>query len=357
MSCSTSAYLIPPPERGPAHFIFRLSTGLFVPIHSLFQAIDHDLSAPEIDSKIDTLQLALEIFSSKPTSPSLGAVVQQGQRILAGLFREEERRRTARAARALMLASTGRLDESTMGGGGQDDEDEATETFAEVLQRIARNLNTDSAPHRGTPPPTRNIPSKASAARFTSATFPPTAPSTLPPFDEQSVPVDASNVHISTLDRDVDERGPSTTAMATTRVNGVDGNSHEYSAANDEAQTWPFERLANAVDPLSLQFFHELDVGLPTNHLSFNLDPVTSSLGPAGGDAREQSTQNDPVADAAAFWGSGSRAAEFAATSAGLGGGGVPGVGSLGGYGSLQNAEWHPQADWSLDTLGLGGGW
>ncbi|GAA5861032.1 hypothetical protein JCM8547_008014 [Rhodosporidiobolus lusitaniae] len=125
--------------------------------NDLFQAIDHDLSAPEIDSKLSTLHLALEIFSSVPTSPALLNVVQQGHRILSGLFREEERRRTARAARALLLASTG----GVIGEGGAGEEDEQ-ETFAEVLQRIARSLNADSAPHRGTPPPTRNIPSKSS---------------------------------------------------------------------------------------------------------------------------------------------------------------------------------------------------
>ncbi|GAA5906084.1 hypothetical protein JCM6882_003554 [Rhodosporidiobolus microsporus] len=122
--------------------------------NDLFQAIDHDLSAPEIDSKLSTLSLALEIFSSSPTSPALGSVVQQGHRILSGLFREEERRRTARAARALVLASNGGAEGAPTG------EEEEDETFAEVLQRIARSLNSDSAPHRGTPPPTRNIPSR-----------------------------------------------------------------------------------------------------------------------------------------------------------------------------------------------------
>ncbi|GAA5861890.1 hypothetical protein JCM3774_001341 [Rhodotorula dairenensis] len=124
--------------------------------NDLFQAIDHDLSAPEIDSKIATLQLALEIFSSKPSSASLAAVVQQGNRILAGLFREEERRRTNRAAKALVFAASGAENP------GQDDaeEGEDQETFADILQRVARSLDTDAAPHRGTPPPTRNIPSK-----------------------------------------------------------------------------------------------------------------------------------------------------------------------------------------------------
>ncbi|GAA5825755.1 hypothetical protein JCM11251_000359 [Rhodosporidiobolus azoricus] len=127
--------------------------------NDLFQAIDHDLSAPEIDSKLSTLSLALEIFSSSPTSPALGSVVQQGHRILSGLFREEERRRTARAARALLLASNGGAEGAPTG------EEEEDETFAEVLQRIARSLNSTSAPHRGTPPPTRNIPTRAPQAK------------------------------------------------------------------------------------------------------------------------------------------------------------------------------------------------
>ncbi|KAG0667170.1 hypothetical protein C6P46_002582 [Rhodotorula mucilaginosa] len=124
--------------------------------NDLFQAIDHDLSAPEIDSKIATLQLAIEIFSSKPSSPSLAAVVQQGNRILAGLFREEERRRTNRAAKALVFAASGAENSTQV----QEEDEEDQETFADILQRVARSLDTDAAPHRGTPPPTRNIPSK-----------------------------------------------------------------------------------------------------------------------------------------------------------------------------------------------------
>lgn len=83
-------------------------------------------------------------------------MVQQGNRILAGLFREEERRRTNRAAKMLVFAATGAEDRN----GGADDDDEEQETFADILQRVARSLDTDAAPHRGTPPPTRNIPSK-----------------------------------------------------------------------------------------------------------------------------------------------------------------------------------------------------
>jgi len=299
---------------------------------SLFQAIDHDLSAPEIDSKIDTLQLALEIFSSTPTSPSLGAVVKQGQRILSGLFREEERRRTGRAARALMLASSGGVDELGVG-----EEEEETETFAEVLQRIARNLNSDSAPHRGTPPPTRNIPSKASAARFTSATFPPSAPSSLPPFDELSVP---------TSDPPFQNQVPDLSNVQGSLDGGRPVQSgYDY---HQDAQTWPFPRPSSAVDPLSLQFFHELDVGLPLPNLDFSLGSGSNMDG------------THMVADAASYWGAGSRAAEFAAEGGGVAGGDQATNG--GGGMQQQNLEWTGQGQmqgdptaWSLDNLGLGG--
>ncbi|GAA5928564.1 uncharacterized protein JCM15063_003911 [Sporobolomyces koalae] len=303
--------------------------------NDLFQAIDNDLSAPEIDSKIDTLSLALEIFSSKPTSPSLGAVVQQGQRILSGLFREEERRRTARAARALMLASSGGVEEAT--GPGEDEAE--PETFADVLQRIARNLNTDSAPHRGTPPPTRNIPSKSSAARFTSATYPPNAPSSLPPYDGANVSTNGSSLSgVLNL-----------TQQADTEVNGGAGlhdrggpNMFEYT---NDAQPWPFPRPD--VDPLSLQFFNELDVGLPISRLDFN---------PAAGAGVDGANL---VADAASYWGAGSRAAEFAATSNAAGGHAGHGSEVLhNGFGQSSvdwNAHPHPHGEWSLDNLGMGG--
>ncbi|GAA5940469.1 hypothetical protein JCM1841_001026 [Sporobolomyces salmonicolor] len=275
--------------------------------NDLFQAIDNDLSAPEIDSKIDTLQLALEIFSSKPSSRALGLVVQQGQSILSGLFREEERRRTARAARALMLASAGGVNDGTAA-----EEDDETDTFAEVLQRIARCLNSDSAPHRGTPPPTRNIPSKASAARFTSATFPPSAPSTLPPFDELSLPP------------------PSTAAGA--------GSSLSSSSLHlPDPQTWPFPRPANTLDDLSLQFFHELDVGLPTLDLSSG-----RGLGLDGGAG--EGGVND-------FW-SASQAFDF-----GDFGSGASVASAL--EGGENGVEWQPgqggtAAGWSVENRGVG---
>lgn len=103
-----------------------------------------------MDDKRDILLLASEIFARRAaiTSPSLQAIVDQGSKILAGLFRAEEARRDDRAARTLMAAA---------GPGEGLDEDEKLETFAQILQRISRSLNTNTAQHRGTPPPTRNI--------------------------------------------------------------------------------------------------------------------------------------------------------------------------------------------------------
>ncbi|KAK4051134.1 hypothetical protein OIV83_002956 [Microbotryomycetes sp. JL201] len=120
--------------------------------NDLFQAIDYDASSSEIDSKRDTLNLAAEIFSQGHlvSSPSLQVVVEQGSKIITGLFRAAESRRMARAARHLLSAGQPQ-DE------GENEEEDDIESFADVLQRISRSLNTQTAPHRGTPPPTRNI--------------------------------------------------------------------------------------------------------------------------------------------------------------------------------------------------------
>ena len=122
--------------------------------NDLFQAIDSDAPAAEIDSTRSTLLLAAEIFGghAQVASPTLAAVVQQGSLIIGGLLRAEETRRATRAAQTLLAAS---------GVEGDPDEPaEEAETFAEVLQRVSRSLNAHEARHRGTPPPTRNIPSK-----------------------------------------------------------------------------------------------------------------------------------------------------------------------------------------------------
>ncbi|BGP31851.1 hypothetical protein JCM10296v2_003628 [Rhodotorula toruloides] len=125
----------------------------------IFQAIKHDLSTIEIESKMSTLQLALEIFSAKPSSLSLAAHVPQGHRILSGLLREVERRRANTAAKALIRAAAATAGENGSAAEPLEDEEEE-ESFSDVLARIQRSLTADSAPHRGTPPPTRNIPSK-----------------------------------------------------------------------------------------------------------------------------------------------------------------------------------------------------
>lgn len=134
---------------------------LTVSFRSIFQAIKHDLSTIEIESKMTTLQLALEIFSAKPSSPSLAAHVPQGYKILSGLLREVERRRANRAAKALIRAAAVSAGENGAAVEPLEDDDEE-ESFSDVLARIQRSLTADSAPHRGTPPPTRNIPSKVS---------------------------------------------------------------------------------------------------------------------------------------------------------------------------------------------------
>lgn len=133
--------------------------------------------------KRDILLLASEIFSRRSdiTSSSLQGIVEQGSRILAGLFRAEEARRDDRAARTLVSA----VRVGAYGVAQEDQQEETLETFAEVLQRISRSLNTRQAPHTGTPPPTRNIASKS--ARVAPVPLNPPADltiNTLPTFDQ-----------------------------------------------------------------------------------------------------------------------------------------------------------------------------
>lgn len=163
--CSTSASpLVRPACRA-------LLTANYCPGPSLFQAIDIGLSTSEIDAKRDTLVLAAQTFSNSSAirSPTLREVVERGSKILEGLFRAEEARRDRRAAH--MLLSAGGTTEGVP-------EDGTEETFAEVLQRISRSLSSHTERHQGTPPPTRNILSKAASSSFRlptafSSTFPP----------------------------------------------------------------------------------------------------------------------------------------------------------------------------------------
>lgn len=123
----------------------------------MFQAIDSDLPAAEYESKKHTLLLASQIFSPSSsdsiTSPSLRTVVQQGSKILQGLFRAEESRRISRAAQALV-------------GGSVEDGVGERESFAEVLTRIGRSLHAGEVTHSGTPPPTRNLPLPSARTRL-----------------------------------------------------------------------------------------------------------------------------------------------------------------------------------------------
>lgn len=193
----------------------------------MFQAIDNDASTPEIDSKRDTLNLAAEIFSrsSEVSTPSLQTVVEQGSKIIAGLFRAAESRRMARAARHLLSATGGSAQE-------QDEEDEL-ETFAEVLQRISRSLNSQSAPHRGTPPPTRNIPS---AQRVVNGTI-------------ISEPLTNANQELVKASNTMS--GPQS----------MDGGPFDF------GNPWPFPNANMAADDLSISFLQELDFGLPDSSI------------------------------------------------------------------------------------------
>lgn len=206
-----------------ADFCLFVSAGAaLVLFNDLFQSIDHDASASEIDSKKDVLNLAAEIFSrsSEITSESLRVVVQQGAKIMSGLFRAEESRRVGRAAQTLLAAS---------GGAPFDTEDDGeVETFADVLQRISRSLNTQTAPHRGTPPPTRNIPTAATQR----------APPLFPPLPATSL---------------------STTLPS---LSAVEPNAFDFNA-----NPWPFPSTTSGADDLSLSFFQELDLSVPTMDL------------------------------------------------------------------------------------------
>ena len=135
---------------------------------------------------------------------------------MSGLFRAEESRRVGRAAQTLLAAS---------GGQPFDPEDEGeVETFADVLQRISRSLNTQTAPHRGTPPPTRNIPT-AAANR---------APALFPPIPSSSL----------------SDAVPPTSVLAS-------------SALDYNNNPWPFPSSTSGADDLSLSFFQELDLSVP----------------------------------------------------------------------------------------------
>ncbi|SGZ02009.1 BQ5605_C033g11180 [Microbotryum silenes-dioicae] len=124
----------------------------------LFHAIDTDRPEVEIKEKRAVLMQASFIFATQVHSPALQAVVEQGRRILNGLFAAEENRRTTLAAH-------------TLTGGGVTP---AQETFAQVLKRVSTEISREeramfAAASNQLPPSPFPPPSSASS----SATSPP----------------------------------------------------------------------------------------------------------------------------------------------------------------------------------------
>ncbi|KAM0750228.1 hypothetical protein T439DRAFT_326177 [Meredithblackwellia eburnea MCA 4105] len=93
----------------------------------LFHSIDTDASEQAIKERKEVLVKASIIFNTQVISPALRAVVEQGRRILGGLFLAEEGRRTQRAAHALVPGSA----------------PSEIESFAHVLQRISREASRE----------------------------------------------------------------------------------------------------------------------------------------------------------------------------------------------------------------------
>ncbi|SCV67647.1 BQ2448_5258 [Microbotryum intermedium] len=235
--------------------------------NDLFMSIDQDASDSEIDSKRKVLLLALEIFtkgSGDISSPSLQVVVQQGAKIMNGLFRAEESRRTGRAAQALLAASGGDV---TLEG---EQDGAPVESFADVLRRISRSLNTQSAPHRGTPPPTRNIPKKSGYLPGglvpSSTSYYGTLPGMVGGFSQSpGTPLSAAfplnPTSASPLNMILGGAGGG--PVATNQYMG--GQSYHEPATPTisafETNPWPFPTgSGGADDDLSAQFLHELDL-------------------------------------------------------------------------------------------------
>ncbi|KAM0750481.1 hypothetical protein T439DRAFT_326448 [Meredithblackwellia eburnea MCA 4105] len=141
-------------------FLYNHALGAAIVLFAdLFHAIDSDYSDVEIEAKKETLVAAFEIFGKHETirSPVLRAVVQQGSRILSGLFMAEEKRRVLRTARKLS------------GGKGNPP---GQESFAQVLERITAQLDIRSV-HAPLVPPTAPY-----GARITNPADPPTTSTT-----------------------------------------------------------------------------------------------------------------------------------------------------------------------------------
>ncbi|KAI5474464.1 Zn(2)-C6 fungal-type transcription factor [Pseudohyphozyma bogoriensis] len=110
----------------------------------LFHTIDTDMSESAIKEKKDVLLKASILFNTEVASPALRAVVEQGRRILSGLFAAEDKRRTTRVAHAMA------------GGGASGPE---VESFAHILQRISQEVSLQE----------QRVASAATAAEYSSS--------------------------------------------------------------------------------------------------------------------------------------------------------------------------------------------
>ncbi|KAI5478120.1 hypothetical protein MNV49_005487 [Pseudohyphozyma bogoriensis] len=112
----------------------------------IYEAINSDSPPSLIDSKRAPLLLATELFSSalRISSPALQAAVQQGHKILQGLFATEEARLAARRSSPTNTNGNGsagagvRPRTSSARNEGKD----APESFSDVLKRISNDVNT-----------------------------------------------------------------------------------------------------------------------------------------------------------------------------------------------------------------------
>ncbi|GAA5928833.1 uncharacterized protein JCM15063_003979 [Sporobolomyces koalae] len=133
------------------------ATALFA---DLFDAIDHDYSERQIETKMEILVLAFEIFTKHDeiTSPHLRQIVQTGSKILSGLFMAAEKRRVTRAASALVAnSSNGSKNNSSH------------ESFAQVLRRLTLELDIARAVRASpAPPSSQALPSTSIATTYSS---------------------------------------------------------------------------------------------------------------------------------------------------------------------------------------------
>ncbi|ORY80238.1 hypothetical protein BCR35DRAFT_304422 [Leucosporidium creatinivorum] len=140
-----------------AWFIFSHALGATIVLFAdLFHSIDKDASEHVIECKKNVLVKAYDIFSrhSQISAPGLRVIVQQGRRIMSGLFMAEEKRRATRAACTLSNNTPA----------------QPVESFAQVLQHISREIEVSAA--QDLPLPT---PSPAPSSTLNSAplfTFP-----------------------------------------------------------------------------------------------------------------------------------------------------------------------------------------